>query len=253
MLIMDLGKLIKKFFELFGYKIIRLKNIRAPKKIIVNDSQIEAKHFKWLERYNIKLIIDVGANEGQFVKKILTIFPNAYVHCFEPINSVFNQLKINLGHNDRVTLYNYGLGDRDGEVDIFVNEYSPSSSLLPMLDLHKSNFDFAVNVTPDKIRVRTLDSFFPNDILKPLLIKIDVQGYEMFVLKGGGAVIPQADVIIIETSFQLLYEGQPLFHDIYIYLTKMGFKYSGNVEQLLSPKDNSILQADAVFVRSTDM
>jgi len=59
-----------------------------------------------------------------------------------------------------------------------------------------------------------------------------------------------ADVIIIETTFIPLYKDQPLFEDIYSYLTNLGFLYAGNIEQLVSPKNHQILQADAVFIRS---
>jgi FkbM family methyltransferase len=230
-----------------GYQLTRIKK---NKNVAINYAQ-GARCFLWLEPYDFKDIIDIGANEGLFAQKILTLFPNAKVHCFEPINSVFEQLKANLSSKVNVRCYNYGLGESEKSVEIFKNEYSPSSSLLPMLDLHKENFEFAVDVVPDKIEVRTLDSFFLTPFSKPLLVKIDVQGYEMFVLKGGNNVILQTDVIIIETTFRPLYEDQPLFHDIYQYLIDRGFVYAGNVEQLTSPKDNSILQADAVFVKSS--
>jgi hypothetical protein len=82
------------------------------------------------------------------------------------------------------------------------------------------------------------------------LIKIDVQGYEMQVLKGGERVIQSADVIIIETTFVPLYKDQPLFADIYNYFTSRGFRYAGNIEQLLAPINNQILQADAIFIKS---
>ncbi|MCL6261239.1 FkbM family methyltransferase [Aquiflexum sp. TKW24L] len=237
-------------FNRLGYKVTKI-NKNSNKDFRRNAILKEAERFRWLLPYNFNSIIDIGANEGQFTEKILTLFPNTDVHCFEPISSVFNLLKKNLSYIPKVKFYNYGLGDIEKVVNIFVNEYSPSSSLLPMSDLHKTNFEYAVQTIPDKIEVRTLDSFFPLSIPKPLLIKIDVQGYEMFVLMGGKNVLSQADVIIIETSFYPLYEGQPLFHDIYQHLLNLGFAYFGNVEQLISSKDNSILQADAVFLKSS--
>ncbi|SJZ32406.1 FkbM family methyltransferase [Sediminibacterium ginsengisoli] len=211
--------------------------------------QKEARRFKWLESYGFKTIIDVGANEGQFTKKILRVFPDAVVHSFEPLTDVYNKLSEAFGQNKNIITYNYGLGESAEEKMIYNNEYSPSSSLLEMLDLHKNNFDFAVKSEPIRIQIRTLDSFFPQPPAGPLLLKIDVQGYEMFVLKGAAQILEQTDLLIIETSFYPLYKDQHLFEDIYDYLTARGFRYAGNVEQLIAPTDHKILQADAVFIK----
>jgi FkbM family methyltransferase len=209
----------------------------------------EAKKFSWLSNHQFKSIIDIGANEGQFAQKILHVFPTAEIHCFEPLPDVYERLKSNLSGQSKVYYYNYALGTSNAEMNIHRNEYSPSSSLLEMLDLHKSNFDFAIKSEATRIQTRTLDSFFSEPILNPVLLKIDVQGYEMQVLQGGELVLQQANVIIIETSFYELYKNQPLFEDIYSYLIRKGFRYVGNIEQLESPKDHQVLQADAVFIK----
>lgn len=57
------------------------------------------------------------------------------------------------------------------------------------------------------------------------------------------------EIILIETSFSELYVGQPLFAEIYQYLSENGFRYTGNVGQMLSPLDGTILQEDSVFRR----
>ena len=81
------------------------------------------------------------------------------------------------------------------------------------------------------------------------MVKIDVQGLEDKVIAGGEDVIAAARVLIIETSFVPLYKGGPLFHDIYAILKQRGFTYHGNFEQLVSPQDGRVLQADAIFIR----
>jgi hypothetical protein len=75
----------------------------------------------------------------------------------------------------------------------------------------------------------------------------------MYVLKGGERIAKGADLIIIETTFQPLYKGQPLFRDIYDWMLGAGFTYAGNMEQLLAPTDNQILQADAIFINNKHM
>jgi hypothetical protein len=84
---------------------------------------------------------------------------------------------------------------------------------------------------------------------EPLLVKIDVQGYEDYVLRGGEQTIRRARLIIIETSFQAQYEAQPLFDDVYRTLTGWGFAYVGAIDQLMNPSNGSIVQQDSLFIR----
>jgi len=80
------------------------------------------------------------------------------------------------------------------------------------------------------------------------LLKIDVQGLEKQVLDGGKETIKKVKVIIIETSYISLYKDQPLFDDVHDQLAKVGFRFHGNLGQLLHPTDGSILQGDSVFI-----
>jgi FkbM family methyltransferase len=249
---MLLKKIVKGIFYRMGFVITRLETAkqdgRSPEEAYYLE---EGKKFEWLRAYNFNSIIDIGANEGQFARKIRTIFPYSKIYCFEPLKQTFDQLKLNFADDKNFVAYNFGLGESNEVKEIFRNEYSPSSSLLEMLDLHKINFDYAVDTTTEKISIRKLDDVFSEEIETPLLIKIDVQGYEMFVLNGGNRVVNQAEVVIIETSFYPLYAGQPLFDNIYSYFENIGFKYAGNIEQLTGPNDYRILQADAVFCKNS--
>jgi FkbM family methyltransferase len=239
-------KKIRKSKEKFGNKEEEnIDNIEEKRKYYYT----EGLRFKCLKKYEFKTILDIGANEGQFAGKILTIFPGAQIHCFEPLKEAFEQLKLNFSDSKNITFHDFGLGNEEKTVNIYKNEYSPSSSLLEMLDLHKINFDFAVNTEAETIKIKKLDEVLFKGIEKPVLIKIDVQGYEKFVLDGGLNTINQADVIIIETSFVELYANQALFDEIYQLLKDLGFVYSGSIEQLVTPDNKEIVQQDALFVR----
>ena len=82
-----------------------------------------------------------------------------------------------------------------------------------------------------------------------LLVKIDVQGFEKQVIEGGKNVLSKARIIILEVSYEPLYLGQPTFKEIYDELYSLGFEFHGNIEYLRNPKDLSILQSDALFIR----
>jgi FkbM family methyltransferase len=204
----------------------------------------------WLKDFGIKTILDIGANEGQFAKKISALFPDTRLLCFEPLEAPFKLLKQNISFNRNASFYNYALGEADEELTINVNEFSPASSFLDLDDEHKSNFDYAVATDKNIVEVKRLDNL-QLDIEEPFLVKIDVQGFEGKVIAGGLQTLKKAAVIIVETSFKPLYVEQSLFDDVYKVLLNAGFRYHGNFDQLLSPHTNEILQADAIFINAS--
>ncbi len=204
---------------------------------------------KWLIDHKFKTIIDIGANEGQFAAKMRQFFPEATIHSFEPIPAVFDILKQNFNGDSRFKPYCYGLGDKNETVEFFANEYSPSSSLLKMTE-HLEHFDKAQKAKPINIQITTLNEILKDQKLEgPVLVKIDVQGFEDKVIAGGKDILAKADMVICEVSFFKLYENQQLFDNIYQTMKSLGFAYQGNYEQLLSPKNKQILQADAIFAK----
>jgi FkbM family methyltransferase len=204
----------------------------------------------WFVNSGIKTVLDVGAHIGEFAQRIRGMLPNAQLICFEPLQEPFVKLTERFKGQPNFRAVRCALGEKAGQFEIHHNEYTPSSSLLPMADLHKQAFPFAVKEKTELIEVRRLSDVAPElNLLDPLLLKLDVQGFEDKVIAGGEDVVARAKIIIIEVSFQPLYEGGPLFDDIYRLLKERGFTYNGNFEQLFSPKDGRILQADAIFCR----
>ena len=122
-----------------------------------------------------------------------------------------------------------------------------------MSGLHKQAFPFTSKVVLEKVAIKRLDDVTGNlDLAKNILIKIDVQGFEDRVIAGGLKTIQIAKLLIVETSFESLYDDQPLFDTIYEMVKRMGFAYHGNLNfsQLSNPIDGNILQADAIFIKS---
>jgi len=204
----------------------------------------------WLVTSGIKTILDVGAHMGEFAQRIRTMLPNAELVCFEPLLEPYSKLTQMFEGQPNFRAIRCALGEEAGLFEFHHNEYAPSSSLLQMTDLHKRSFDFALLEKTEMIEVRRLSDVARElHFREPLLLKLDVQGCEDKVIKGGEDVLARAKVVIIEVSFQPLYEGGPLFDDIYRILKERGFTYTGNFEQLFSPRDGRVLQADAIFCR----
>lgn len=242
---------IIKYFKLFGYEIKK-----GP--LVISGIKVENDFFKkhlWLQNFGFKTIIDIGANKGQFASRFRLLFPLAQIYSFEPIPDVFNILSDRFRDDRNFKGFNVGLGEVAGTFDFFQNEFSDSSSFLKMNSFHKASFPKTQNETLVKISVDTLDNLSSKELklIDRILVKIDVQGFEKMVILGGIETIKKASVLIVEVSFKELYENQVYFDSIYSLLKDIGFSYMGNHDQLISPKDGAILQADAIFVNNTSI
>jgi FkbM family methyltransferase len=149
----------------------------------------------------------------------------------------------------RFQAFNLALGDQAGELTFYRSSHAPSSSFLPMAQAHKGAFPTAADARPVTVKMERLDTVAGQlAIADPLLVKLDVQGYEGHVLAGGEQTIRRAALVIVETSFLPLYAGQPLFADVYRLLTGWGFTYAGALAQLPHPEDGRLMQEDSLFI-----
>lgn len=202
----------------------------------------------WIHRLKLRTVLDIGANTGQFAITIKSVLPEAHVYAFEPLPECFAQLQLRLKDMREFTAFNLALGADTGTIAFERNNFTPSSSILKMSAAHKAAFPETRGSQPVNVKIECLDNVAEQlSIADGLLVKIDVQGYEDRVLRGGEQTIKRARLVIVETSFEPLYEGQPLFDDIYRLMVDWGFTYSGSLDQLCSPRDGRILQADSIF------
>lgn len=240
-------KIIKRIFNFFGLE-IKLRRTEKEKAKIKFENFLSSH--KWLTDYNFKTILDIGANEGQFAHKMRKLFPKAQIISFEPLPREYQTLCESFQHDKKFVAYNFALGEKEESTTMWLNEFSPSSSLLKMKE-HTKHFDYAISQTPIDIKIFPLDQALKMSAIgAPYLIKIDVQGYEEYVIKGGKNIFSNATMVITEVSFSQLYENHMLFDGIYLILNDLGFRFIGNYEQMNSPINNEVLQADAIFVKA---
>ena len=152
----------------------------------------------------IKTIFDVGANIGQFSTAASYFYPNATIFSFEPDPETFSVLKKNTKELNNIKAHNYAFGNEDGKIEFNKNSYHHSSSIL---NLHKENTDFpGGNITTIKVNIFRLDTkAFDFTIQKPVLLKLDVQGFELEVLKGGDKFLSEFKYVLLESSLDALY------------------------------------------------
>ncbi len=204
----------------------------------------------WLREMHVESVIDVGANVGQFSKEIAALLPSASICAFEPLHDCYLELSAAMSGRKEFEAFEVALGDMDETATIHRSSYSPSSSLLPMADLHKELFPHTRGSSPETIRVKRMDDVLRGrNLKKEILIKVDVQGYEDKVIAGGLETFGVARAVIIEASFVPLYDGQLLFDGIYERLKGLGFSYRGAYQQKRSNADGRVLFEDSVFLR----
>lgn len=205
-----------------------------------------------------KWIVDVGANVGDVAIAALRSYPECKVICFEPVFAQFNTLRENLDEfGDRVILFNKAVSDETGDGEINVTSFHQASSLESMSDSYRE-LNPTINVdSKEKIEITKLDDIsiqFPTHYVD--ILKIDVEGHELSVLKGGMEFIAKhVDTIIIEVSLQRdeSWENQQLV-DIFVLMKEMGFRlvnvldvYNSNEVTQSKGGDLMLAQMDCVF------
>lgn len=231
---------------------------RHPEAIALKRKGINYEHYRelnrrWIVDLGIKTILDIGANKGQFARLAREVFKDAAIFSFEPLPDCFAELRAALPGDTNFFPFENAIGSKDDTLEFFRSFHTPSSSFLKMEELHKEAFPESADgqsSEPIKVQVKTLDSALGERTLaKNILVKIDVQGYELEAIAGAERVLAEAKVVILEMSFQKLYENQPLFHDVYQRMYNLGFRFRGSLAQMLHPVTDDIVQTDAIFVR----
>lgn len=185
---------------------------------------------------NPDLIIDVGANTGEFILNMQSAFPKATIMAFEPQPSAFEKLSYNFINIENISLINKGLGSEQKTVEMFISDFSPSSSIV----------NREVGTKKVSISITTLDGYV--ETIKKhskVLIKMDVEGYELEVLKGSGLALNYADYLYIELRCNKIKDGCS-FDEIYEFLKVAGWHYEGAFDQTFNA-DGSLSHFDGLF------
>ncbi|PHR21887.1 MAG: hypothetical protein COA41_01930 [Sphingopyxis sp.] len=216
----------------------------------------DAAHF-WthIEALDFSTVIDVGANNGSTCNVWLQKFPSCHIHAFEALEMYQQQLReLQEKHPHRMTIWPFAASDNSGTTEFQVHEDHPSSSsLLPVTDECKTAMPFTANEKKLTVQVRRIDqlldhSDFPTS--GKVLIKLDVQGAELQVLKGCEQFFHRIDAAVVEINLMPLYKGQPTFLDIATHLESRGLIFAGVLEQF-HLGDGTPVYLDAVFLRSS--
>lgn len=228
-------------------KIVQVaKSRRFSKALFCYRVLVGAEHRNILSS-NLKYIVDIGANRGQFSLAARKWAPLAKVVSFEPLPAPSEIYRKVFRDDKNVELHLAAIGSDSGEATIHISHRDDSSSLLPIGEKQVSLFPGTHEKSTTIIRVAHLDEFLvPEDIISPSMLKIDVQGFEFETLLGSESLLQYFDCIYVECSFIELYEGQKLANEIIKWLSERGFVLVGIYNMTYDSKGRSV-QADFLF------
>jgi FkbM family methyltransferase len=196
-------------------------------------------------RSDFATIVDAGAARGQFALFARRRYPGARIVCFEPLPEAHQVLKRLFEEDPGVELHELALAAESGAARLHVAGHDDSSSLLPIGARQEREFPGTGEVRQETVMSGRLDEVLA-DVARPALLKIDVQGGELDVLRGAGDLLDRFDDVFVECSFTELYEQQPLATDVLRYLFDRGLALAG-VFGVQRGADGGCLQADLLL------
>jgi FkbM family methyltransferase len=199
---------------------------------------------------DFRTVIDGGANVGQFSRAVTEIYPHAKIIAFEALPDVAETLRRNLSDRPLVRVIHSALGRSDGALEFFPNQYSLASSALPLHPNQRSSFPNVHQLDPIRVPMVCLDTVLADELLTPpVLLKLDLQGYELEALKGASQTLARTTHVLLETAFKPIYEGEPLFEELSDFMRTASFRFERPIDFLADVR-GEIVQMDALFTRT---
>lgn len=195
---------------------------------------------KLLTDRRLDLVLDVGANAGQWAGEVRQEGYRGRLICFEPLLSAFTKisepekLRVALGNSDGTTVLNVAGGN------------TRSSSILPMADRHVAAAPETAYVATEEVPLHRLDAY---EYREPCFLKIDAQGSELDILTGAQATLAYCVGLELELSLVELYEGQALAHELIPYVYERGFRMLSVWPGFTDPVSGELLQMNGMFAR----
>ena len=201
----------------------------------------------------IDAVVDVGANEGLFAKRLRDEGFTGRIVSFEPLSSAFVLLALASAPDPKWECLRLALGATTGEATLNVAGNLASSSFLPMdRELTEAEPRLAY-VGREECSLSTLDILAP-DLFQPedrLYLKLDVQGFELEVLRGAEATLEHVVVLDVELSQTQLYEGAPLMDEVVAYLAERDYVLLATEPAYVHPRTGETVQLNGLFVRNS--
>jgi FkbM family methyltransferase len=223
---------VQNFFQGFGYELSRTPSAQG-----------------FLSSRNVDLVLDVGANLGQYARGLRGHGYKGRIHSFEPIKVVYEKLAASAAGDALWDVSNRAVGAAPGRADINVSDYTVYSSMRPTTELGTSFSRHAGVVRTESVEVVTLDSYDVGTA-QAVFLKIDTQGYEREVLAGAGDLLKRCVGLQLELPIEHLYKDVWSFNEALAYVDNLGL-VPAQVRMVNALHDDkaSALEFDVIFRR----
>jgi FkbM family methyltransferase len=211
----------------------------------------DVRRVRLLASERIDLVLDVGANAGQYAQRLRRAGYTGRIVSFEPLSQAFAELERKAGQDAAWQTRRLALGHEDGSAEIHVSANSWSSSLLDMGERHLRSAPDSAYVGTEPVTTARLDTIW-DELARPeerVFLKLDVQGLEMHVLRGAEASLDKLGGVQAELALAHLYEGDSPWREVVDHLEQRGFELAGLEPGFEDPDSGRMLQADGIFVR----
>jgi FkbM family methyltransferase len=197
-------------------------------------------HFKRLIFYknkgiNFRNILDIGAYNGSWTQLVKNIFPEANILMVEANTDKENILK---------KIGNYRIALLSSEENKEVNYYKSTSNDASGNSIYLENTVY--KFIPEKRITTTLKLILPKDAHYDL-IKMDVQGSELDIIKGGLDIIKKSKFLLLELQIFEYNKNAPMISDVLTFLKKINFDLV-DIFDLLYSSTGSLIQLDGLFI-----
>jgi FkbM family methyltransferase len=234
---------MKRLLRRLGYVASRYDRRRDP---------IAVRQAMLLEN-GIDIVLDVGANAGQFGTELRRGGFGGTIVSFEPLAEAYGRLVEAARQDPSWHVRHCALGAANGSAKIHIASNSWSSSLLPMHSSHLESAPDSAYVGEEDVDVRTVDSLFHEHCCADsrVFMKIDTQGFTMEVLMGAQQVLPRVRGLQVELSLIPLYVNEPLIGEVVSYLYGEGFSLVYIEPEFMNAAGHQ-LQVNGLFLRGSE-
>lgn len=235
--------ILRKLINKTGFDLIRAKNSHGSFEVHLNNV---------FHKYSIDCVIDVGANSGQYGSFLRGIGFNGWIVSFEPVKSVFEKLIDSAKGDDKWICYNLALGDIAGKKNINVYSSTVFSSFLEASDYSKGIWKSLESVVPEEVTVSRLDDMFLEIVGRTschhYYLKLDTQGYDLNVFRGGLNSLCKVAAIQTELSLIHVYKDMLKPYEVLVEFNNQNYHISG-MYPINRDESLAVIEYDCVLVK----
>lgn len=217
--------------------------------LVARSEDESADIFAHLLRAGVSLVLDVGANQGQYAERLRAAGYTGDIVSFEPGTQAFKLLQKAAAADPRWSVRRAAVGSEEGSLVLNVSANSVSSSLLGVNQLHLEAAASSEVIRTEQVEVIDLASLYVESDDRAILLKIDTQGFELPVLEGLGALADRVQLVQVELSLVELYLGQASYLQVLLKLEQLGFEPVGVLPGFAHPETRDLLQMDVLARR----